>query len=305
MRLAAIDIGTNSTKATVADCDGGALTVISEDSEVTRLGQGVDASKALNEQAMERTLSAVVRLADAARALGAEKIVAAGTSALRDASNGPDFLRRIQENAGVDVEIVTGDREAALAYQAVRHDADLRLPEDAPLLVFDIGGGSTELVLGQGADVRGHTSLDIGAVRLTERCLHADPPTDDEIAGGIAMADGLLGGFRAEPLPARVVGIGGTVVNLASMARGLPRTDPDAVHAATLSAADVDAAIQRFRAVPVAARREIPGLEPARADIILGGALILSRLLIRFRADRFLVSARGLRYGLLAEAAGL
>ncbi|MBV9850717.1 MAG: Ppx/GppA family phosphatase [Armatimonadetes bacterium] len=304
MRLAAIDIGTNSTKMTVADAQGdGTLSVVAEDSEVTRLGEGVDAAKRLKDEAIGRTLQAVQRFAESARSQGAERVLAAGTSALRDAANGQDFIARARERARVEVEIITGDHEAELAYAAVRSDASLNLPPDALLLVFDIGGGSTELILGQGPDVRRHKSLDAGAVRLTERFLKSDPPPDDELAQASRFADDLLETFPAPDQAPRVVGIGGTAVNLASVARALPKPDPDAVHASTLTLADVSAVLGRFRSVPLAERRQIPGLEPARADIIIGGVLLLSRLLARFHTDQFTVSARGLRFGLLAEAA--
>ncbi len=304
MRLAAIDIGTNSTKMTLADADAsGELTVVSEVSEVTRLGEGVDAAKRLRDEAVARTLEAVRRFAEAARSQGAVRVVAAGTSALRDAANGPDFLRQAKDRAGVDIEVITGDREAQLAYAAVRSDAGLRLPEGTPLLVFDIGGGSTELILGQGVEVRQHTSLNVGAVRLTERLFRADPPTEAEVSSASQFTDGLLAAFPSPADPPRIVGIGGTAVNLASVTRALPKTDPDAVHGMTLSSSDVSDALARFRAVPLAERRQISGLEPARADVIIGGALVLVRLLRHFHADRLTVSVRGLRYGLLAEAA--
>ena len=303
MRLAAIDIGTNSTKMTIADIsEDGALSVVSEDSQITRLGEGVDQSHRLSDAAITRTLNAMGRFAEVARSDGTEKIVAAGTSALRDAENGAEFLRQAQRQTGLDIEIITGDREAQLAFAAVCSDPLLRLP-DTPLLVFDIGGGSTELILGEGKTIQRHDSLNVGAVRLTERFFPADPPTDEQLASASAFTDSLLATFSRPVQTPYVVGIGGTAVNLASVTRGLPKTNPNAVHAATLSATDVAHALHRFGAVPVAVRREIAGLEPARADVILGGTVVLSRLLAYFQTDRFIVSARGLRYGLLAETA--
>jgi exopolyphosphatase/guanosine-5'-triphosphate,3'-diphosphate pyrophosphatase len=304
MKIAAIDIGTNSTKMTVADADSaGKLTVLSESSEVTRLGEGVDAAQRLTDAAMERTLAIIEHFADSARSEGATRVVAAGTSALRDAANGPEFLRQAQERAGVNIEVITGDREAQLAYAAVHSDSHMHLLSDTPLLVFDIGGGSTELILGQGSTINQHTSLNVGAVRLTERFLHTDPPTDDEMSAASHFTDHLLETFPITGATPHVVGIGGTAVNLAAVTRALPKTDPDAVHAMTLSWNDVTHALARFRAVPITERRQIPGLEPARADVIIGGALILTCLLAHVHADHFIVSARGLRYGLLAEAA--
>jgi exopolyphosphatase/guanosine-5'-triphosphate,3'-diphosphate pyrophosphatase len=305
MRLAAIDIGTNSTKMTLADVDTqGQLSVLAEDTDVTRLGEGVDASKRLGDDPMERTLDAIVRFAEQARQQGASTVLAAGTSALRDASNGPDFLAQAQTRAGVTIEIITGDREAQLAYAAVRSDPSLHLSADAPLLVFDIGGGSTELILGDASGVGRHKSLDIGAVRLTERFLTSDPPASSEVFRAAQYADDLLHTFDAPESTPVVAGIGGTAVNIAAVTlaarTGDPRPD---VHGATLAASDVQAALMLFQSVPLTARRSIPGLEPKRADVIIAGALILHSLLTRFAAPSLVVSVRGLRYGLLADYA--
>jgi len=304
MRLAAIDIGTNSTKMTVADVsDTGLLSVISEQSEVTRLGEGVDAAHRLGDAPMSRTLDAIARFEDAARALGAETVLGAGTSALRDAANGPEFLAQIKERTGVAVEIITGDREAQLAYAAVRSDASLSIPAEASLLVFDIGGGSTELILGDANGVGRYKSLDIGAVRLFERFLKTDPPTLFELDQAGQFASDAFAAFPQPDSPPLIAGIGGTALNIAAVTQGAAQPDPDAVHGAVLSAAEVSSALSRFFHVPLAERRAIPGLDPKRADVIVAGALILDTLLTYFHADHFLLSARGLRYGLLADYA--
>ena len=304
MRLAAIDIGTNSTKMTVADVSSdGALTVVAEQSEVTRLGEGVDASKRLGDAPMARTLAAIVRFAEEARQLGAEEVLGAGTSALRDAENGADFLNDVMNGAGVEVQIISGDREAQLAYAAVRSDTSLHIPADASLLVFDIGGGSTELILGDAQGVGRHKSLDIGAVRLTERFLHSDPPTLYELDQAAKYARAAFDTFLPPDTPPLVAGIGGTAVNIAAVTLGQAKPDPDALHSAVLPHAAVATALDRFSHLPLAQRREIPGLEPKRADVIVAGALILDCLLTYFHADRFILSARGLRYGLLADYA--
>lgn len=300
-RLAAIDIGTNSTKMTVADVDErGRVSVVSEDADVTRLGEGVDAAKRLNDAAMSRTLEAVERFARAARAQGATDVIAAGTSALRDAANGADFIAQAKQRAGVDIQIITGDREAQLAFAAVHSDPSLNLPPDASLLIFDIGGGSTELTLGDANGVGRHKSLDIGAVRLTERFLHTDPPTDAEIAQAAHYADEAFATFPAPNSPPVVAGLGGTAINIVAVTQKGAKRD---VHGVTLTAEDIQAALKLFRSAPIDERRQIPGLEPKRADVIIAGALILNRLLAYFHADKCVVSVRGLRYGLLAELA--
>ena len=301
MRLAAIDIGTNSTKMTVADVSAdGLLSVVSEDSDVTRLGEGVDQARRLGDVPMARTLEAVVRFAEAARQLGAETVLAAGTSALRDAVNGADFLTRIKAGADVEVQIISGDWEAQLAYAAVRSDASLSIPADASLLVFDIGGGSTELILGDANGVGRYKSLDIGAVRLTERFFRSDPPAETELAQARQYASDALATFPVPSSPLLVAGIGGTALNIAAVTSGQSQPDPDRIHGASVSSAEVASALARFAHTSLADRRNIPGLEPKRADVIVAGALILNALLTYFAADRFLLSARGLRYGLLA-----
>ncbi len=304
MRLSAIDIGTNSTKMTVADVsETGLLSVVSEQSDVTRLGEDVDKTRHLSDAAAARTLAAIVRFADAAKALGAEVVLGAGTSALRDAVNGPAFINQVREASGVEVEIITGDREAQLAYAAVRSDASLAVPEAASLLVFDIGGGSTELILGDANGVGRYKSLDIGAVRLFERFLHADPPSAEELGQARQFAANALTAFPQPDTPPLLAGIGGTALNIAAVTQGQASPNPAAVHGVSLSASEVAAALSRFASVPLAERRSIPGLEPKRADVIVAGALILDTLLTCFHADRFLLSARGLRYGLLADYA--
>ena len=303
MRLAAIDLGTNSTKMTVADATDGTLAVVQEASEVTRLGEGVDASGALSEDARARTLAVVSRFAAEARALGAEEIVCAGTSALRDASNGPQFIARVREETGLSLEIITGEREARLAYGAVVSDASLGVPPGYALLVFDIGGGSTELILGGAGGMERRLSLDMGAVRVTERFLHSDPPSAPQIEDAKAFIQAQLDTFAVPEARPIIVGIGGTAVNIGAVTVGGQASAPDSVHAVLLTDSDVDKALTRFQGVPLAERRHIPGLEPKRADVIIGGALILQSLLRHVDSDRFLISARGLRYGLLAERA--
>ena len=304
MRLAAIDIGTNSTKMTVADVsENGLLSVVLEESDVTRLGEGVDQSRRLGDAPMARTLAAIVRFAEAARELGAEQILGAGTSALRDAVNGPDFIAEVLAKPGIEVQIISGDREANLAYAAVRSDAGLGIPAAASLLVFDIGGGSTELILGDADGVGRYKSLDIGAVRLTERFFRSDPPTPKELSAARRLVSESLIAFPVPASPLSVAGIGGTALNVAAVTLGQAKPDLDTIHGTAVLSAHVSAALARFASLTLADRRAVPGLEPKRADVIVAGALILETLLTYFAADRFLLSARGLRYGLLADYA--
>jgi len=296
--IGAIDIGTNSTKMTVGSIDEGRVSVVFEDSEVTRLGAGVDANKTLQDDAVKRTIDAVVRFAEAARSRGAERVVAAGTSALRDASNGPAFIDEVKRKADVDVEIISGNREAELAYSAIASDPDI--PHGGSILVYDIGGGSTELIVGGEGGVERFKSLDIGAVRLTERHVNSDPPTSAEIDAIRTNAREALKSFDFAS-DSRVAGIGGTAINIAAVAN--PHLGKK-VHGVVVSRDELATAIGRFASCSLEDRRKIKGLEPERADVITAGALILDELLEAAGADRFVVSVRGMRFGLIAAEAG-
>lgn len=301
-RVGVIDIGTNSVKMVVGKrSHAGDITLVAKGREVTRLGQGLAASGRIAPEAMERTVEALARLAERARVFGATQIAAVGTQALREAENGNEFLAAAREQAGVSVEIITGKREAALAYAAVQRDPTLALREDVPLLVFDIGGGSSELVCGQANSIDRSISLPMGAVRMTERFLKTDPPTDAEYEDARRRAErqiAVVHGFPRQPL--QLAGIGGTVVNAASVALG----GSGEIHGTELSERQVDHVARLLRSMPLVDRRRVPGLETARADIILGGIAILQALLGVFQADGFVVSTRGIRYALLWELLG-
>jgi exopolyphosphatase/guanosine-5'-triphosphate,3'-diphosphate pyrophosphatase len=313
---AAVDIGTNSVKMTVARREAdGRLSVLAERSEVTRLGKNVDAARRLEAAAVDRTLKALEAFASDVRARGtAVRIAAVGTSALRDAANGAEFVERARAILGGDVEVITGDREAELTYAAARRDPDLPLPTDpnALLATMDLGGGSTEVVIGRGGALAYRESLQLGAVRLTEQALLSDPPTSAEQANAARIVDALLA--ERVPIltgegdgPPVVVASGGTAANLAGMewfARHPEDRDdlatPD-VHGTRLTTGQIEARIAALASVPLATRRTVPGLEPNRADVIVGGAIILARVLHHLGAAEVIVSLHGLRYGLLYE----
>jgi len=285
---------------TVAEKDSeGRLHVLRVESEITRLGKGVDRTGRLDAAAMDRTLAAISRFHNIVVGMGVEKLAAAGTSALRDADNGAEFCTRIQAETGIDVRVISGDQEAQYAYWAARSDTDLAIQQSADLLVFDIGGGSTELTFGDSHGIRRHSSLDIGAVRLTERCMHSDPPLQEEIEHAKEIASKALATFDLSAgIRPRIVGIGGTAVNIAGMSR------PDAtVHGAIITKDTVVGLLVRMASMTLGERRRLEGLEPERADVIVAGAIVLDRLLDSFHADEFVVSVRGLRFGLIAEMA--
>jgi len=304
--LATIDVGTNTTLLLVARAHGaGAVTVLDDRAEITRLGRGLDQTgggvPGLRAESVSRTLDVLREYAALARRHGA-RIAAVGTEALRRAPNGADFLGPAAEILGVPVEVIDGAREAALTFRA----AAASFPAEAragALVVVDIGGGSTEIILSDRGAVTWSASLPLGSVRLTERWVRHDPPTPAEVDAIEREVDAAL---AAVPWPAgpsaTVVGVAGTVTSLAAMALRLETYDPTRVHGYELEVTALDAEIARLRASKQDERERIVGLDPRRADVILAGALILRRLAAAARASAIRVSDRGIRWGLLYEA---
>jgi exopolyphosphatase/guanosine-5'-triphosphate,3'-diphosphate pyrophosphatase len=301
--LATIDVGTNTTLLLVARAeDSGAITVLDERAEITRLGRGIgkvgDGDGALGAPGIARTLAVLRGYAALAREHGA-RIAAIGTEALRRAPNGADFLGPAAEILGAPVEVIGGDREAALTFRA----AAASFPGEAKagaLVVMDIGGGSTEIIVSDRGVVKFQTSLPIGSVRLTEKHVRSDPPPPGEIAAIAREVDDALG---TVPWPARptLVGVAGTVTSLAAMAQGLATYDPARVHGYELGLVALDAELARLRTSTQAERERIVGLDPRRADVILAGAVILRRIALAAGASAIRVSDRGIRWGLLYE----
>jgi exopolyphosphatase/guanosine-5'-triphosphate,3'-diphosphate pyrophosphatase len=290
-RVAAFDCGTNSLRLLIADLDAGTgeMTELVREMRIVRLGQGVDQTGWITEESMTRTFAAL----DEYAALVAEHRPTAmrfvATSAARDAANAAVFMTGVKERLGVEPEVIDGDEEARAAFAGVT-----RVLGDAqgPVLVVDIGGGSTELILGDpdGTVTIAH-SLDIGSVRMTERHLHDDPPSDEQVAEASADIDAALDCCRVDPAMARtVVGVAGSVTTVAAGALGLPAYQRDRIHLARLTRGDVHAAVADLVAMSVAERRALGYMHPGRADVIGAGALILDRVLRRATVDELVVS---------------
>jgi exopolyphosphatase/guanosine-5'-triphosphate,3'-diphosphate pyrophosphatase len=300
---ASIDVGTNSVKMVIADLSDGGARRLYDSSVTTRLGEGMQAQAGrLREVPMRRTLDALAGFVGIAREQGVRGIAAVGTAALREAANRDEFLRRAQERCGLAIDVISGEEEARLSYLAVRRDPHWRaFPR---LLVIDIGGGSTEIIEGEpnGDAIAARRSVSLGAVKLTERYLKSDPPTVTQLAAAHQIAAEEFGSvtLSASNSGTQVVGVGGTMTNLAAIAlQG--RTDPESLHGHTLRADALEDLIERFASRTVAERKQIPGLDPARADIILGGAILLSQALAHIGATALDVSTRGLRWGVLYD----
>jgi exopolyphosphatase / guanosine-5'-triphosphate,3'-diphosphate pyrophosphatase len=277
--LAAVDCGTNSVRLLVSRLVDGRLVEVDRRLHLTRLGQGVDATGEFNPEALARTLGAMADFGAQLDELGVTHRRVVATSAARDARNSAEFFDGVRARLGVDAEIIPGEEEARLSYTG----AVGALPDVAqPVLVMDIGGGSTELVLGSEGQVRHAISLDIGSVRVRERFLHSDPPTPTEVAAATAHIDGLLDTSGIDfGAVATWVGVGGTVTSLSALAQELPTYDRARVHGSVVGHAELDALGLRLLAMPVAAVAALPTMVPGRADVICCGALIARRVAAR------------------------
>ncbi|MGH3458203.1 exopolyphosphatase [Aeromicrobium sp.] len=280
-RVAAIDCGTNSIRLLVADITDGTMTELVREMRIVRLGQEVDATGRLASGAIERTLGATREYAELIVMLGADEVRFCATSAARDAENADEFADGVESILGVRPQVLSGEEEALASFIGATRGLD---PHRA--LVVDIGGGSTELVVGDGSDVEWSTSLDIGSVRLSERFLPSDPPPVREVTTCMNHLDVVLAPAVAglEPVES-VVGVAGTVTTVAAHALGLPSYDRDAIHGARLSVDDVRGACLSLVQMSVADRRALPFMHPGRADVIGGGALVLDRVLEQLPLD--------------------
>jgi exopolyphosphatase/guanosine-5'-triphosphate,3'-diphosphate pyrophosphatase len=301
-RYAAIDIGTNSVKFHVGEvrADGISQT-IADRAVVTRLGEGFNETGRLGEEPIERTVAAVADIAEEARRIGVEAIAAVGTAVLRLAPNGSTLVEAVAERAHVEVGIIDGEEEARLAYIAAKSSLGLGSGSHT---VFDTGGGSSQFTFGRNGRVDERFSVNVGAIRLTEQYGLSGEVTEDTLASAREAIAAALAVLEGRPVPDALVGMGGAVTNLAAVKLGLATYDPDAVHGSILDRAEVDRQIERYRARSAEQRRQIVGLQPGRAEVILGGACIVSTILAKLGRESFIVSDRGLRHGLLMERFG-
>ena len=297
-RFAAIDVGTNTVLLLVAERRGDALVPVLERSEITRLGRGVDRTGLLDPGSVRDTVAVLAEYARIARELGAAAVECVATSAARDAQNGAEFFTAARERAGLTPEVISGAEEARLVYLSAFRDFG-----GAGLAVLDVGGGSTEFIVGEGPALRGRLSLQVGAVRLTERHVHGDPiPAPELLALREAARIALEPLGSLEPAPgARLVGVAGTVTTLSAVVQRLPRHDPQRVHGASLSLGEIERAIESLARLTVRERAAVPGMEPKRADVIVGGAVVVAEAMRRTRLDPLTVSDRGVRWGLLYD----
>jgi exopolyphosphatase/guanosine-5'-triphosphate,3'-diphosphate pyrophosphatase len=305
-RVAAIDQGTNSIRLLVAEpSPGDELAELARDMVITRLGKGVDATGRLDPDALERTIAVLERYCRRAGALGAERIRVGATSAVRDTANRGEFEAAVRENAGSELEVITGEQEAGLSFlgatRGLARTEGLEAP--APYSVLDIGGGSTELVLGTDAP-ESSISTQMGSVRLTERHVANDPPEPGELRAMQSNIQEILASVE-DAVPVRLartlVAVAGTATTLQAAALDLPRYDPDAIHRTWISLEDVDAQLERLARMTTPERAALPYMAPGRGDVIVAGATILVVVMRRFAFERALVSETDILDGLAIE----
>jgi exopolyphosphatase / guanosine-5'-triphosphate,3'-diphosphate pyrophosphatase len=303
VRVAVVDIGTNSTRLLVADVEDGRLAAeLERETEVTRLGEGVDGAGRLSKEATARVFDTCARYREAIDRHGAARVVAVLTSAVRDAANGEEFRDELRRRFGFDAKTISGEREARLTYRG----ATSWRGHEEPLLVLDIGGGSTELVIGAGDAVEFHVSTQIGSVRFTERHLMADPPPPSLLAEcREAVRTGLERAVPADvqDRPAGGIAVAGTPTSFAAIELRLEPYDRERVHGHLLTREACERILGELAALPLAERRRVPGLHPDRAPTIVAGGLILAETMSVFGLDAMEVSERDILEGAGLEAA--
>jgi len=302
-RVAVIDIGTNSARLLIADVAGGRVAEVERRSTVTRLGRGVDLTGQLSAEAIEAACEAIADYVAIYREAGVDTVEAIATSAVRDAADGSAFVAELRERFALSARVLDGEEEARLTYLGATSER----PPAEPTLVVDIGGGSTELIVGAGDEISFHASMQAGVVRHTERHLSSDPPTTAElealaadIRGSIVAA---IAGHEAKPEARTGIAVAGTPTSLAAIEMELDPYDPERVHGHRLSLPSIQRMLSRLASAPLAERIELVGLHPDRAPTIVAGVVILIETMRAFELDRVEVSEHDILYGTAIAAA--
>jgi len=301
-RVASIDIGTNTILLLISEVKRGKIHPLFEMETVVRLGEGVQKNKMLLKEAMERGLQTLAQYLKRCQAMEVQKIFAAGTSALREAKNSEDFLKGAKDKLNLSIEVISGEEEAQLSFLAVAND----LKEvKKPVLVVDVGGGSTEFILGKGDQISHWISLPLGSVRFTEEFLCSDPIQEEEWEKMERKIQGHLVNIPHSKEPPSMVAVGGTATTLASVEMGLEEFIAEKIHHFILKKGELGKQLLRYRSKTIEERKKIPGLPVARADVILAGGTILYLAMEELKCSSVLISCHGVRYGLLYKKLNL
>lgn len=296
-RKAIIDVGSKSVKFFLGElAEDKTIKTIIDTNDIAGLGEGMEESGNIQPEPMARNVAAVANFAKIAKENGADQIVSVGTAALRKAGNSAEFVAKVKEACGVEVKIIPGEEEARLSYLAIL--SGLPIEKDADLIIFDTGGGSTEFIFGKGTTLVKRFSVPLGSTRITEHYLKSDPVTAEEVKAAIAQIDKEFAEAGVEGRPSQLVGMGGTVTSMGAVKHKMVKYDPSVIQGSRLTKADIKEQIEEYSKRTIEQRRELPGLQPKRADVILAGACILDVITERLGADGLTISDRGLRHGL-------
>ncbi len=302
MRVAVLDLGTNSFLMTIAEIiDCKVERVLAEYCEIVRIGKGLRETGKISNSSIDRGLTALKYYSDEMKRHSVEKVAAVGTSALREAKNSREFIHLVREKLGIDIEVISGEREALLTWKG--SVTGIELPPSSSPVVVDIGGGSTEFVWNKG---RARLSIPFGVVKGFESYLKSDPPTKDEISKLREEFRGLLRrdlSNRIAPSPL-VIAVAGTATTVLAIAKGVEPYDPAEIHGYKLTLSQLKETISLLTSLPLEDRKKIPGLHPGRADVIIAGAVLLEEVFLFLNISEAIISDRGVRYGLALELAG-
>ncbi len=301
-KVASVDIGTNTILLLIAQVEGGRIHPLHEIEIVARLGEGLQKNGIILQEAMDRAIQTLAQYLKRSREMGVQEIFAAGTSALREARNSEDFLKLAKEKLDLSIEVISGEEEAQLSFLAVAKDLQ---EKEKPILVVDIGGGSTEFILGKGDQIDQWISLPIGSVRFTEEFLRSDPVQEEEWGKMERKIRELLINVPHPQETASMVAVGGTATTLASVEQGLEDFIAEKIHHFVLGREALKNQLLLYRSKTIKERKKIPGLPPARADVILAGGAILYLAMEELHCPAVLISCHGVRYGLLYKKLNL
>ena len=301
-RVAAIDIGTNSVRLLVADIEGDALKTIDRRTQITRLGQGVNQTRRLDPEAIKRTVAVISEYAQAIKHHGVTRVRATATSASRDATNRDDFFDPVEQLLGVRPELLSGEEEAGLEFVG----ATTGLTEPSPYLVVDVGGGSTEFIVGTSVP-DGLISVDVGCVRLTEQVLHSDPPSAEELSVAVGIVRDHLADVDREVAGAgaakTLIGTAGTVWTLGAIELGVDTSESERIHHFRLTREAAEEIFRTLATEPIEQRRHNPGLEPGRVDVIVGGVIVVVSVMRHWAFDEMLISEADILDGIARSIA--
>jgi len=303
MRLASMDIGTNSVKLLVADVEDQQIKNVMLDYPViTRLGEGIEKNHELLPEAMDRTLQVITDFQNRAKQLGAKDTIAISTSAMRDAKNSDVFVQKVMDQTGINLQILSGDEEAEIAFMGVCSDSELRYMN---AILVDVGGGSTEFIIGQNGIIEDKFSVNIGCVRLTEEFIRSDPVTPVDLQNIIQHVISALYIHLTKISTGErdLIGIGGTITSVASIHQNMEGCTINDVHKYILQKDQIFRVLTYLRRMTLEERKNVPGLSPQRADVIVAGVAIFSAIMEILRIQEIVVSTRGLRYGAILKKA--